>query len=47
MPQSLSKVYVHIIFGTKMHKNLIDDNIKDLLFEYLGGISKGLECYPI
>ncbi len=47
MPQSLSKVYVHITFSTKNRQNLIDDNIKNALFEYLGGICKGLECYPV
>ena len=26
---------------------MIDDNIKNALFEYLGGICKGLECYPV
>lgn len=47
MPQSLSKVYVHITFSTKNRKNLIDDNIKSALFDYLGGICKGLDCNPI
>ena len=47
MPQSLSKVYVHIIFSTKNRQNLIDDGIKNSLFEYLGGICKGLECNPV
>jgi REP element-mobilizing transposase RayT len=47
MAQSLSKVYVHITFSTKNRQNLIDDSIKDPLFEYLGGICKGLECNPI
>lgn len=47
MPQSLSKVYVHITFSTKNHQNLIDDDIQDSLFEYLGGICKGLECNPV
>jgi putative transposase len=47
MPQSLSKVYIHITFSTKNREALIDDNIKSALFEYLGGISKGLECYPL
>ena len=47
MPQSLSKVYVHIIFSTKNRQNLIDDVIEKSLFEYLGGICKGLECNPI
>ncbi len=47
MPQSLSKVYVHITFSTKNRKKLIDDEIKSSLFEYLGGVCKGLECNPI
>jgi putative transposase len=47
MSQSLSKVYVHITFSTKNRQLLIDDTIKDSLFEYLGGICKGLECNPV
>ncbi|RLD68761.1 MAG: IS200/IS605 family transposase [Bacteroidetes bacterium] len=47
MPQSLSKVYVHITFSTKNRQNLIDDDIKNKLFEYLGGICKKLECNPV
>ncbi len=47
MPQSLSKVYVHIIFSTKNRQNLIDDRIENSLYEYLGGICKGLECNPL
>ena len=47
MPQSLSKVNVHIIFSTKNRQNLIDDRIENSLYEYLGGICKGLECNPV
>ncbi len=47
MPQSLSRVYVHIVFSTKNRKNLIDDNIETSLHEYLGGICKGLGCNPV
>jgi len=47
MPQSLSKVYVHIIFSTKHRKNLIDDNIEASLHDYLGGVCKGLGCNPV
>jgi REP element-mobilizing transposase RayT len=47
MSQSLSKVYVHITFSTKKRQNLIDSEIEEPLFEYLGGICKGLECNPI
>ena len=47
MAQSLSKVYVHITFSTKLRQNLITDNIQESLFNYIGGICKGIECNPI
>jgi REP element-mobilizing transposase RayT len=47
MSQSLSKVYVHLTFSTKERYPFIDNNIKERLWEYLGGICKGLECNPI
>ena len=47
MAQSLSKVLVHITFSTKNRENMIDNNIEPDLFEYLGGICKGLACNPI
>jgi putative transposase len=47
MPQSLTKVYIHIVFSTKNHINLIGEDIKNDLFDYLGGICKQLECYPV
>jgi putative transposase len=47
MAQSLSKVYVHITFSTKNRQALLDENIETSLFEYIGGICKGLECNPI
>ena len=47
MPQSLSKVYVHITFSTKNRHPFIDDNMKQDLWTYLGGICKSLECNPI
>ncbi len=47
MSQSLAKIYTHIIFGTKNHANLIDDNIDEKLFSYLGGICRDMECNPV
>ncbi len=46
MSQSLSRVYVHITFSTKYRRELIDPGIENSLYEYLGGICKGMECYP-
>ena len=47
MPQSLSKVYVHIVFSTKNRHPFIDKSIQNDLWEYLGGICRELECNPI
>jgi len=47
MPQSLSKVYLHLTFSTKDRVPTIDESIQPKLFDYLGGICKGLECYPV
>ncbi|UTN04912.1 IS200/IS605 family transposase [Flavobacterium bizetiae] len=47
MSQSLSKVYVHLTFSTKGRYPFIDDKIQERLWQYLGGICKGLECNPI
>ena len=47
MPQSLAKVYVHLTFSTKNRYPFIDNSIKNELWEYLGGICRGLECNPI
>jgi len=47
MPQSLTKVYVHITFSTKYRHPFIDDNIQQELWTYIGGICKTLECNPI
>lgn len=47
MPQSLSKVYVHITFSSKHRQNLIDDAIAPSLYEFLVGICKSLECHPV
>lgn len=47
MSQSLSQIYVHIIFSTKNRVHLIDDEISDELYAYLGGICKELDSHPI
>jgi REP element-mobilizing transposase RayT len=47
MPQSLSKVYVHITFSAKNRFPFIDNEIEQELWNYLGGICKALECNPI
>ena len=47
MPQSLSKVYVHVTFSTKNRYPFIDNEIEQELWTYIGGICKALECNPV
>lgn len=47
MAQSLSKVYLHIVFSTKHRENLLDVNMQQELYGYIGGICNNLECFPI
>ena len=47
MSQSLSQVYVHIIFSTKYRQPLIDDEISEELYAYIGGICNALDCPPV
>jgi putative transposase len=48
MPQSLSAVYLHLIFSTKNRQPLLrDPALRTETHAYLGGISKKLDCPPI
>jgi putative transposase len=48
MPQSLSAVYVHLVFSTKQRRPFLRDSVRrEALHAYLGGISKTLDCPPI
>jgi|ERR1043166_7405127 REP element-mobilizing transposase RayT len=48
MPQSLSAVYVHLVFSTKERQPFLRDlPIRESLHSYLGAISKQLGCAPI
>ena len=48
MPQSLSAVYVHLVFSTKERVPFLrHKTIRDSLHPYLGKISKQLRCAPI
>ena len=48
MPQSLSAVYIHLVFSTKhRYPFLHDPELRNGVHKYLGGISKNLDCPPI
>jgi putative transposase len=48
MPQSLSAVYIHLVFSTKHRQPFLRDlALRESLHSFLGGISKQLDCPPI
>ena len=47
MAQSLSKIYVHLIFSTKNRERALPDEIRPDLHSYMGGTLKGLGCIPV
>lgn len=47
MPQSLARVYVHLVFSTKHRRAFIDEALQPSLFAYLGGVCQALECHPL
>jgi putative transposase len=47
MSQSLSKIYTHLVFSTKLRQHVLHKEIQEELYSYLGGICKNLECFPV
>jgi putative transposase len=48
MPQSLSSVFLHIVFSTKERfPFLSDDGVRQEVHAMLGGIAKKLDCPPV
>lgn len=47
MPQSLSRVLVHVIFSVKNRKPLIPEPLEPELFAYITRICSNLGCIPI
>jgi len=48
MPQSLSSVYLHLVFSTKDRRPFLrDESIRGEMHSFLGGISRKLDCPPI
>lgn len=43
MGQSLSQIYIHLIFGTKNRFNYITPGVEEKLHSYIGGILKNFE----
>jgi putative transposase len=48
MPQSLSSIYVHLVFSTKERRPFFGERpLREGLHDQLGAISKRLDCLPV
>jgi putative transposase len=47
MPQSLAKIYVHLVFSTKHREPCLLDELKTDLHAYIGGTLNGLGSMPV
>ena len=47
MPQSLSRVLVHLVFSTKNREPFLTPDVRDRTFAYLGGALSQLGCTPV
>lgn len=47
MPQSLAKIYVHIVFSTRRRENWLSENIQPELYAYMAGILKNWDSPAI
>ena len=48
MPQSLSSVYLHLVFSTKQRRPFLQEtNLRAETHAFLGGVSKELGCQPV
>ena len=47
MPQSLAKIYVHLVFSTKNRARFLPDEIRPGLHDYMGGTLRDLKCAPL
>jgi putative transposase len=47
MPQSLAKVYLHVVFSTKNREPVLAEGWRDELFEILGGSANNLGCQSL
>src|SRR3954466_839419 len=47
MPQSLAKIYIHLVFSTKNREPLLSDAVRSDLHAYMGGILRDLQSPSI
>jgi putative transposase len=45
MPQSLSNILIHLVFGTKLRHPYINDEVQKELYDYMTGIAKAYHVF--
>jgi len=47
MADTFTKLYIQVVFATKLRAPLLQNSYRDRLFEYIGGILKGHDQIPL
>ena len=47
MPHSIARIYIHLVFGTKLRLPLIQETVQKSLFSFMAGILNRMDCEPI
>ena len=47
MPQSLARLYVHLIFSTKHREPVLTERVRDSLHAYMATVLQNFECPPV
>lgn len=47
MANTYSQLNIHAVFTVKGRENLLKESIRTRLFEYISGIIKGLDLFPL
>ncbi len=47
MPQSLAKIYLHLVFSTKNRAPVLRDTVRDPLHRYAATVLSNLGCQPV
>lgn len=46
MPQSLTSLWIHLVFSTRNRERILPEEIGPELHAYMGGCLRGMECLP-
>jgi putative transposase len=47
MPQSLSQIYIHIVFSTKHREAILHKTVQSRLYSYIGGVCNAVDSIPL